>query len=38
MEGHVVPTLEVILVESPEYLQCRSDDETGLALIDIEAA
>jgi uncharacterized protein len=38
MEGHVYPTLELILVESPKYLQRRIDKETGLALIDIEAA
>jgi predicted DNA-binding protein with PD1-like motif len=33
LEGHVRPTLEVILVESPAYLQRRHDDESGLALI-----
>jgi membrane protein len=33
LEAYVRPTLEVVLVESPEYL-CRStDEETGLALI-----
>jgi uncharacterized protein len=38
IEGHVFPTLELILVESPRYLRRRIDDETGLALIDLEAA
>ena len=38
MEGHVFPTLELILVESPKYLQRRQDEETGLALIDLDAA
>jgi uncharacterized protein len=38
IEGHVFPTLELILVESPKYLRRRLDDETGLALIDLEAA
>lgn len=33
MEGHVRPTLEVMLVESPKHLQRRHDPETGLALI-----
>lgn len=31
--GHVRPTLEVILNESPAYLQKVHDPETGLALI-----
>jgi predicted DNA-binding protein with PD1-like motif len=35
MKGHVRPTLEVLLIESPEYLHRRVDDKTGLALIDI---
>ena len=35
LEGHVFPTLEMILVESPEYLTRRFDYETGLALIDL---
>ena len=38
LEGHVFPTLELILVESPKYLQRRVDEETGLALIDLNAA
>ena len=36
LEAHVRPTLEVVLVESPEHLQRRFDEEAGLALIDIE--
>ncbi|HET6384434.1 MAG TPA: PPC domain-containing DNA-binding protein [Armatimonadota bacterium] len=35
MEGHVRPTLEVILEESPAYLQREKDPESGLALIKI---
>ncbi|HEY7036799.1 MAG TPA: PPC domain-containing DNA-binding protein [Thermomicrobiales bacterium] len=35
MEGHVRPTLEVIVVESPEQLRRRYDPESGLALIEI---
>jgi predicted DNA-binding protein with PD1-like motif len=38
LAGTVFPTLELILVESPAYLQRRIDDETGLALIDLDAA
>jgi len=34
LEGHVWPTLEVVLVESPRHLRKRHDPETGLALID----
>jgi uncharacterized protein len=37
MEGHVRPTLEVILVESPSFLRRTLDPESGLALIDIGA-
>ncbi len=33
IEGHVRPTLEVMLVESPAHLRRRSDPESGLALI-----
>lgn len=36
LEGHVRPTLEVILVEPPAHLRKRKDPETGLALIDLE--
>jgi uncharacterized protein len=35
LEGHVRPTLEIIVTESPAHLQRRSDPETGLALINI---
>lgn len=40
MGGHLLkatvhPTLELILEETPGYLQRRIDEETGLALIDI---
>jgi predicted DNA-binding protein with PD1-like motif len=33
MEGHVRPTLEVILTESPAHLRKEHDAESGLALI-----
>ncbi|MBV8232873.1 MAG: DNA-binding protein [Planctomycetaceae bacterium] len=33
VEAHVRPTLEVMLVESPEHLRKRVDPESGLALI-----
>jgi uncharacterized protein len=33
LEAHVRPTLEVILVESPQHLQRQTDRESGLALI-----
>jgi predicted DNA-binding protein with PD1-like motif len=36
IEGHVRPTLEVILVESPAHLVRKFDEETGLALIDLD--
>jgi predicted DNA-binding protein with PD1-like motif len=36
LEGRVRPTLEVILIQSPEALQKRHDPETGLALIHID--
>jgi uncharacterized protein len=35
IEARVRPTLEVMVVESPEHLVRRTDDETGLALIDL---
>ena len=38
MEGHVFPTLELILVESPKFLNRKFDKDTGFALIDIDAA
>jgi predicted DNA-binding protein with PD1-like motif len=37
LEGHVRPTLEVILVESPRHLRRTHDPATGLALIDAGA-
>ena len=33
LEARVWPTLEVILVESPQHLRRKMDEETGLALI-----
>lgn len=36
LEAHVRPTLEVVLVESPDHLKKRTDEETGLALISLE--
>jgi uncharacterized protein len=38
LEGHVRPTLEVILIEPPAHLKKRKDPETGLALIAPEAS
>ncbi len=35
MKGHVRPTLEVILVESPAHLRKQHDPESGLALIRV---
>jgi predicted DNA-binding protein with PD1-like motif len=35
LSGHVRPTLEVVLTESPAYLRRRYDPESGLALIDL---
>ena len=35
LEAHVLPTLEVVLVESPDHLKKRTDEETGLAVIDV---
>ncbi len=37
LEGHVWPTLEVVLTEAPTHLRKRHDPETGLALIDPQA-
>ena len=36
LEGHVRPTLEVILTEPPAHLRKKKDPETGLALIAID--
>jgi predicted DNA-binding protein with PD1-like motif len=33
LEAHVRPTLEVMLIESPQHLRRKHDQETGLALI-----
>jgi hypothetical protein len=38
LEAHVWPTLEVVVVESPQHLRRTMDEETGLALIQLEAA
>ena len=38
LEGHVRPTLEVVLTESPALLRRSKDPETGLALIDLHAS
>jgi predicted DNA-binding protein with PD1-like motif len=35
LEAHVRPTLEVIIVESPEHLRRSIDPETGLALLKV---
>lgn len=35
LEAFVKPTLELILEESPSYLQRRMDPETGIPLIDV---
>jgi hypothetical protein len=37
LEGHVRPTLEVILTDSPVHLRKRHDPESGLALVDPSA-
>jgi predicted DNA-binding protein with PD1-like motif len=34
MEGHVRPTLEIVITEEPAYLRRRFDPQSGLALID----
>jgi predicted DNA-binding protein with PD1-like motif len=36
IEGHVRPTLEIVMIETPGYLRRRFDAESGLALIDPE--
>ena len=33
LEGHVRPTLEVIVVEAPTHLERRMDEHTGLSLL-----
>jgi hypothetical protein len=37
VSGHVRPTLELVLTESPRHLRRRPDPESGLALIDPSA-
>lgn len=37
MRARVRPTLEVMLIESPEYLQRRHDPASGIALIRLDA-
>jgi predicted DNA-binding protein with PD1-like motif len=37
MEGHVRPTLEIVVTESPAHLRKRRDHESSLALIDPNA-
>lgn len=37
LDAHVWPTLELVVTESPLPLQRHTDEETGLALIDLEA-
>ena len=38
LQGHVFPTMELVLMESPKRLRRSIDKETGLALIDLQAA
>jgi predicted DNA-binding protein with PD1-like motif len=33
--AHIWPTLELFLTESPTMLQCQTDEESGLALINL---
>jgi predicted DNA-binding protein with PD1-like motif len=37
LEGHVRPTLEIVLTESPAHLRRTKDEATGLPLIDLRA-
>jgi predicted DNA-binding protein with PD1-like motif len=36
LEGHVRPTLEIVLTESPAHLRKRYDPESGLTLIALD--
>ena len=36
VQAHVWPTLEVVLTESPRHLRRKTDEETGLALIELQ--
>ncbi len=38
IEGHVRPTLELVITETPRHLHRRFDEASGLALIDPGAA
>lgn len=38
VRGTVWPALEILVIESPKYLHRRTDEATGLALIDISPA
>lgn len=37
LEGHVRPTLEIVLTDSPVHLRKRHDPESGLALIALSS-
>jgi uncharacterized protein len=37
LEAHVWPTLEVVMVESPQHLRRTYDVETGLALLNLSS-
>jgi len=37
LEGHVWPTLEVVVEESPKHLIRRKDSETGLPLLELRS-
>ena len=37
LEGHVWPTLEVVVEESPKHLIRRKDPETGLPLLELRS-
>jgi predicted DNA-binding protein with PD1-like motif len=37
LEAHVWPTLEVMVVESPQHLRRTYDEETGLALLSLSS-
>jgi predicted DNA-binding protein with PD1-like motif len=36
--GHVRPTLEIVLIQSPGHLRKRHDADSGLALIDLDSS
>lgn len=38
IEGHVRPTLEVMITETPRHLRRRFDSDSGIALIDPAAS